>query len=180
MKKRDRSLDILRGIGIFLMVFDHVGWGSIIHTYIQSFHMPLFFIVSGYLWKNEDLKSVVKKRIKTLIVPYVVFAALFMLLERLPVFNCISSLSNSVRAVLMYPTDMDNMPIAPALWFLPCMFLSSAIYSLISQLDFKVKACIVAAITVLGMAYSSLSDTMLPFTVEPLTMGLGFMLVGED
>lgn len=49
VKTRSVELDILKGIGIFLMVFDHVGWGGAVHTYIQSFHMPLFFIVSGYL-----------------------------------------------------------------------------------------------------------------------------------
>lgn len=64
MKTRDQSLDILRGMGIFLMVFDHVGWGTTVHTYIQSFHMTLFFIVSGYLWKNEKLSSLAKKTIQ--------------------------------------------------------------------------------------------------------------------
>ena len=73
MKICDQSLDVLRGIGIFLMVFDHVGWGSAVHTYIQSFHMPLFFIVSGYLWKNEDVFQVIKKRFKTLMIPYIFF-----------------------------------------------------------------------------------------------------------
>ena len=71
------------------------------------------------------------------------------------------------------------MPIAPALWFLPCMFFTSIVYSLLSHLCFMAKACIIAAITTLGMVYSSLSDIMLPFAVEPISVALGFMLVGE-
>lgn len=55
-EKRFLELDILKGIGILLMVFDYVGWGMTIHTYIQSFHMPLFFIVSGFLYKKVILK----------------------------------------------------------------------------------------------------------------------------
>lgn len=179
MKKRDQSLDILRGIGIFLMVFDHVGWGSFVHIYIQSFHMPLFFIVSGYLWKNEDLSSLAKKRFKTLMIPYAVFATCFLLLQIVPVLGGGHRFLNSLKAVLLYPTDIDNMPIAPALWFLPCMFLTSISYSLLSRLDFKLKSSIIVFIAALGMVYSSLNDSMLPFAIEPMTVALGCMLVGE-
>ena len=179
MKERDQSLDILQGIGIFLMVFDHIGWGSVVHTYIQSFHMPLFFIVSGYLWKNEETVILAKKRFKALMIPYVAFAALFLFLRMLPALNDGKSFMNSVKAVLLYPTDMGNMPIAPALWFLPCMFFASITYSLLSHLSFKLKSGIIVTILVLGMAFSSLSDSMLPFTIEPLTVALGFMLMGE-
>ncbi len=154
MRKRDQSLDILRGIGIFFMVFDHVGWGSVVHTYIQSFHMPLFFIVSGYLWKKEDTSTIVKKRFKALMIPYAVFAVSFLFLYMLPALNDGNRFINSVRAVLFYPTDMGNMPIAPALWFLPCMFFTSIMYSLLSRLEFKLKASIIVTIFVLGMLFS--------------------------
>ena len=78
MKNRDLSLDILRGLGIFLMVFDHVGWGNIVHTYIQSFHMPLFFVCSGYFFKYE-VKSYKKKitgKCKALLIPYIIWGIL--------------------------------------------------------------------------------------------------------
>lgn len=179
MNKRDQSLDILKGIGIFLMVFDHVGWGSFVHTYIQSFHMPLFFIVSGYLWKNDVLSSLAKKRFKTLMIPYAGFATAFLLLRITPAFGGEQSIIKSLKAVLLYPTDIANMPIAPALWFLPCMFSASIVYSLLSRLDFKLKAFAIVCISTLGMTYSSLFDRMLPFTIEPMTVALGFILVGE-
>lgn len=179
MKTRDQSLDILRGMGIFLMVFDHVGWGTAVHTYIQSFHMPLFFIVSGYLWKNEKLSILAKKRFKTLLIPYFIFAFAYLFLQLIPVLNIGNTHLNSVQAVLLFPTDIDNMPIAPALWFLPCMFWTSIVYSLMSRLNYKMKVVCVVGITTLGMIFSSLSDFMLPFTIEPLTVALGFMLVGE-
>ena len=179
MNKRDQSLDILRGIGIFLMVFDHVGWGSLVHTYIQSFHMPLFFIVSGYLWKNEALSSLARKRFKTLLIPYAVFATAFLLLQIAPILGGEQSLLKSVKAVLLYPTDIDNMPIAPALWFLPCMFSASIVYSLLSRLNFKLKAWTIVCLSTLGVTYSQLFDRMLPFAIEPMTVALGFMLVGK-
>lgn len=179
MKMRDQSLDILRGMGIFFMVFDHIGWGTVVHTYIQSFHMPLFFIVSGYLWKNEKLSGLVQKRFKTLLIPYVFFAAIYLAIQTILALGRENSFLDSLRAVVLYPSDMSNMPIAPALWFLPCMFLTSIVYSLLSRLSFKLKTLIIVGISSLGMLYSSLVDTMLPFTIEPMTVALGFMLVGE-
>ena len=65
MRERNKELDLLKGIAVFLMVFDHVGWGKAVHTYIQSFHMPLFFIVSGYLWKDgQSIEKVIKKGLR--------------------------------------------------------------------------------------------------------------------
>ena len=75
MNNRSLEIDLLKGFGIFLMVFDHVGWGMLVHTYIQSFHMPLFFIVSGFLWKEgQTTKEVSLKKSKVALKPYVFFA----------------------------------------------------------------------------------------------------------
>lgn len=50
--KRDRSIDILKGILILLVVLGHsrVKFSHVIFW----FHMPLFFIVSGYLLDIPD------------------------------------------------------------------------------------------------------------------------------
>ena len=42
------EIDVMRGIGILLVVIGHVfPAGKRVHTFIYSFHMPLFFIISG-------------------------------------------------------------------------------------------------------------------------------------
>lgn len=129
---RSRELDILKAFGIFLMIFDHVGWGDLAHTYIQSFHMPLFFIVSGYLWKpNQSISRIAQRRFKTVMVPYFSFAVLYLLILASVLRAGLTdrSIVLALRAVLLFPTDMQNMPFAPALWFLPCFYLCNLIYS---------------------------------------------------
>ena len=51
--KRNSSLDVLKGIGIISMVMGHSNMGSLFEIYIAGFHMQLFFIISGFLYKPE-------------------------------------------------------------------------------------------------------------------------------
>lgn len=42
-KERLSWLDVLKGIGIILVVMGHIYSNSIIFNWLYSFHMPLFF-----------------------------------------------------------------------------------------------------------------------------------------
>ncbi len=180
-RHRIESIDILKGIGILFMVFAHVGWGGgYAHTYIQAFHMPLFFIVSGYLWKQKDIKSLFKRRFKTLLIPYICFGVGYFVLFILTGHTS-SEIANAVKALILYPTDMDHMPFAPALWFLPCMFYVDIIYNfLLDKLGRNKGRIIVLIISSVIIAWSCLSDIMLPFCIEPTGMGLVFWMVGDE
>lgn len=58
-KKRIDYLDMVKGIGIILVVIGHSTLPSdSVITWLASFHMPLFFIVSGMLlWHKKKKKS---------------------------------------------------------------------------------------------------------------------------
>ena len=74
---RYEYIDIAKGIGILLVVWAHillVGWT---HRFIYAFHMPLFFFISGYLFKSDkynSFKDFFKKRFKRLIIPYLIYS----------------------------------------------------------------------------------------------------------
>lgn len=73
---REIWADNVKAIGIFLMVLGHNALASDeIFDFIYSFHMPLFFILSGYFasTKQEAFFPYLKKNVKALLVPYVVF-----------------------------------------------------------------------------------------------------------
>lgn len=46
---RVESIDVLKGIGILFMVLGHMHFSVIFIHYVYAFHMPLFFLISGYL-----------------------------------------------------------------------------------------------------------------------------------
>ena len=71
-KKRIQYIDIARGIAIILMIIGHVIEG-LPRKIIYSFHMPLFIIVSGLLYKDRNAKDTIKNILKKLILPYAIW-----------------------------------------------------------------------------------------------------------
>lgn len=54
MKTRIQWIDIAKGITIIAMIIGHsVPYGSSIRNLIFSFHMPLFFILTGYTMRED-------------------------------------------------------------------------------------------------------------------------------
>ncbi len=78
MTKRLEWVDIAKGIGIFLMVMGHSGIPRFIHDCIYSFHMPFFFILSGYFFLTEKYTFVelINRKVKTILLPYFVFSVM--------------------------------------------------------------------------------------------------------
>ena len=73
--QRNSQIDTLKGIGILLVVLGH-NWITLeekgtLFQLIYSFHMPLFFIISGVFTKEkENLLSFTKNKIDSILKPY--------------------------------------------------------------------------------------------------------------
>lgn len=64
-------MDVAKGMGILCVIIGHMG-NETINCIIFSFHMPLFFLISGYFLSNRlTPKEVYRKRFKQLIKPYI-------------------------------------------------------------------------------------------------------------
>lgn len=97
MKKQDRNeiIDTIKGIAIILMIMGHcIQYGSgqdwmmndsfydnFLFKFIYSFHMPLFMLISGYLFyysiKKYSFFYNLQKRVMTLLVPIVTWSFLY-------------------------------------------------------------------------------------------------------
>ena len=77
---RDNSIDIAKGIGIFLVVIGHcVNSKTYPGIFIYTFHMPLFFMISGLCFNYERHKIFLPfllSRLKTLILPAFIFTVI--------------------------------------------------------------------------------------------------------
>lgn len=122
--KRIEYIDIAKGLGIILVVIGHCLKGNTFPaTWIWSFHMPLFFILSGLCFaenKYPTFQSFLTKRIKTLLLPCIYFSILIALL-----YVPIKGLST------FYSLFTDGLP--GALWFILVLFFCELIYYLINK-----------------------------------------------
>ena len=57
MKNYNPSVGYLKALGILLMVLGHSGNTLHVNHFIYMFHMPLFFIASGYCFKEKYLSA---------------------------------------------------------------------------------------------------------------------------
>lgn len=146
IKKHDRtvSLDIARGITIVLVVIGHYipdnspQWYVIFHRFIYSFHMPLFLFISGFIYmqtlKNEPYFSFIKRKVRRLMIPYLVTSSLIITIKLLASSN--SSLENPV-SIFSY-IEMFYLPAAGYfLWFIWVLFTIFLIIPLFSTIRAK-------------------------------------------
>lgn len=73
MKTRTVSIDTLRGIAAFLVMWSHMAAGEIPQWFISGPMLPIFFFISGYLYKQgESVKTFFKRGVLGLLIPYVI------------------------------------------------------------------------------------------------------------
>ena len=89
---RNQEVDILRGIAAVLMILGHsfivypvniasVPWCAALEHFIYTFHMELFFMLAGYVYRCINYGSYIKKKIERILLPYFVFGIGAMLLR---------------------------------------------------------------------------------------------------
>jgi fucose 4-O-acetylase-like acetyltransferase len=83
--RRIAWLDAVKGLGIILVVIGHAApLEDKLVKVIFSFHMPLFFIISGYRFGfakyRDDFPGLLKSRAKSLLYPYFVSGLVFFLI----------------------------------------------------------------------------------------------------
>ncbi len=98
MKNRSYWVDYAKAIGILLVVYGHVLRGlydanilfskefyELSDSVVYSFHMPLFFFLSGLFFYNSLLKyggiKLIKNKIDTIIYPYIIWSIIQGLIE---------------------------------------------------------------------------------------------------
>ena len=165
---RAGDVDILRSIGIILMIMGHVWFGYIFDKWIHGFHMPLWFIISGFFLNTKrNPRAYLKRKAKALLVPYFFFGICFELIWTIAGHN--------QWAGLIWPNSIE-IPLNGALWFLPAMFF----VDIIGMLLFKYFNAIVAEVILLLLAiFGSLHLISLPLSTDSALVGCGFFLIGK-
>ena len=175
---------LLEGGAILLVIVGHSGCPKLLYNLIYSFHMPLFFIISGYLfnfekWNSLGYKSFVWNRFTSYIRPYFILCGINLclcLIEEI-IRNGISTTTFLLIGrwlfgiVYVYP-NVEYMPNCTPLWFLVALFWASAIFYLILEIKKQFLQVIV-------IIFIALADAILAFFCEyQLPWCFGAVLIG--
>ena len=160
-KNRVGYFDIAKGIGIILVVIAHIEYVSApVRFYIVTFHMPLFFIVSGMLAeltdeKERSLKELVLKKLKRIMLPYLIFSILYPLIDFVYFFLT----GNGDPYGSLKPNLLDSLMLYgnSVLWFLPTAFFGEVIFLLVIKACLKISKKYARILTTLATFLSGIA-----------------------
>ncbi len=186
MKERIEWIDILRGIAMFFVVLGHafVSKTNSIRNYIYSFHMPLFFFISGLTTKRKDIsfKEYLKKKSKSILVPYV-FINIFVFIIKYILkitLNMYKNLNLKTALIYFLKGYSSNIPCIQS-WFLLALFIMDLLFFVITKItkNDKELSIIVIGITILGYLYSiSNYNFLMYYHIGTALIGLFYYYLG--
>ena len=142
------QVSIAKALGIILMVMGHAGCPGYLHDFIYLFHMPLFFFLSAYFFRDakvvDSAGQYVVRKFKNLYWPYIKWSIIFLLLHNL--FCRIGFYDNSLswqELLVNVKCSVRGMwqgeRMLGAYWFLISLFWESLLFGLIIWVKHKTK-----------------------------------------
>lgn len=170
--KRLSWLDSLRGFGIILITLGHLGCFELFERYIYSFHVPLFFFISGYLYRRgtQPLSQYIKKKTITIFVPFLAWTFMSTMVNVALGYK----LQPLILKAITYNGQLTwNSP----LWFLLVLYLVEVLFTLLDRLNertsFKLFLMIASLVVFLliGDIRLTLKLNLVPFAMVFYCMG---------
>ena len=143
---RNNYISIAKAIGIILMVAGHSGCPNLINNFLYLFHMPLFFVCSGYFYKDirdiTQLTNYYERKTQGLYIPYLKWSLFFLLFHNIFVVlyiihSDIYDLSDYVKQLFNICIMKDFEILIHPFWFIKELLLSSILIATLSYLCHK-------------------------------------------
>lgn len=183
MNTRLEWVDNAKGFGLFLVIYGHNN--PFLEPFIYSFHMPLFFFIAGMFHPEVTSINSVINRVKRILVPYFLWSFLLYVFWFFLGRHFGDSLNYNLDpldgfiGIFYAQGGKQFMDWGIPMWFLPCIFLSFLIFSLVKLIKIKQIQIIVTLILVLlGFAYSYYFDFKLPWSFDVACVSLVFYASG--
>lgn len=168
-KQRIAYLDMVRGLGIFLVVLGHISdISEPVRGVVTAFHMPLFFVVSGILFfeskeEDDDFRTIIRKKGYRLMLPYLVFSLLYLLIEAA---RLMTKHSDSREILIRQIYQSASLYGVSTLWFLSTLFLSTLVFWGIRKYTSHAGTIASVAVLIIVSYYGNLAEQsfFLPLT----------------
>ena len=176
MQNRIIWLDIAKGIGIVSVFYGHCTYSlcNELFLYIYSYHMPLFFFISGVCFNRtrysdkNSIRDFLHKRLNQLLIP--LFASMVLFLSLNSLFG--------LGTYNMY--SLCHLGFPPAMWFVFSLFIIEATYFFLNITFGKSRHFnIIIATTSLMLAFIvAYNNYILPASLSSVPIGMTFFSTG--
>ncbi len=185
-RQRKSFIDIAKGIAIISIILGHLGVNQI-NRVVFTFHVPLFFIITGYFINNKySIKDFVIKKFKRLIIPYlstsiVLISISFVVSVVLRKYTTEFNVKEIFLAALYGAGDNHNFlgynfRAIGAIWFLLATFWGSALIRIL--INFKKMVQVFGVLLLFLIGYYSAKLLWLPLSIQAGFCSVLFMYVG--
>lgn len=177
---RIEYIDFTKGLTILLVILGHVEFVPLsLQSWIYSFHMPIFFILSGYfLRENTSYREAFRKMFRSLIVPYFIIGVMIRILGIIRCYHNnlpIDWIDISSLPLVLYNFG-NGLVSAGAIWFLPVLFLARLLWIYYHKLSFGIPLMLVMA--TLSMIITEKTSLITPFGIQEALVAVVFLEIG--
>lgn len=166
---RLKWLDIAKGIAIILMVLGHTSIPDICSRFIFAFHMPLFFIASGWTthWETRKFGVFIMRKSQSIMVPFIGYSVVVLILQ-------IVTGSGNLFGWIKYGWQ------GYALWFVPVLYIASIICRLIYSIKYcQIRYFVVIGLLLLGVLLKY-HNLYLPWSLSSVPLACFFVFFGTE
>jgi fucose 4-O-acetylase-like acetyltransferase len=183
-RERLEWVDALKGIGIIAVVAGHTWWRGTLHDLLYSFHMPLFFMLSGAVSRYVPLRQLLPRLLRTLGLPFLSFSILLLgadfVIEGLRGIRPIFPSIEAGALTILLSTQTLRGPFA-ILWFAPCLFFARLVWNglLAQHWDVRAPQMLVAmAVIALLAEAADLWGSLSPLGLLPVPIAVILLWAG--
>ncbi len=182
--KRQIWIDVLKGMGIVLVVVGHVTHNDLLAKMIFMFHMPLFFLIGGWLHNtNTPERAYLKSKAFSLLVPYFSFLVILWPLELLVSmpeqrWTGASILTGLIKPMLVGGPLLTGF--AAVFWFVTCYFLTQQLVHFLLR-RYTMAQCALIFALMLVCAYLNaalLRQWFLPWSANAVLIAAPIYFIG--
>lgn len=175
-------IDWAKILGIYLVTIGH---GNLVNTewqhFIYAFHMPMFFVLSGVLYKQRTFLETIKRSWRTLLIPYLLINFICLLYYDIPqvirgTFD-LYTLGHQLGAIFLglgYKAG-GWIPVSTPLWFVIALFIDFVIMSMLKSLWQMILMCCISVATVLLLHHFNID---IYFPIDSALMAFPFFTLG--
>lgn len=176
-KERLAFIDVAKSLAMIAVVIGHtISPKNIISEWLYLWHLPMFFFTAGLCFNINKYQflSLLKRRIKQLILPSIYFSILisicFLLLNIYSGEEWITSICNLLSN---YKYGLPGV-----MWFIPILFISEILsFPIIRYIKYKI--ILISILVILCVIQYMFKGIKMPYDLNTVFVGMFFYLSGN-